>query len=604
MKKQVHHFLAFQVLLVCVLNVSFARPTKKGTAKLHFTISAANVASQKYAVTLQCDIAKDSIDFIMPAWTTGYYQLMNFAQYVSDFSATNSSEKSELKWKLVDNSTWRIYTQKKPCNITYSVAATKLFVASNFLSESKGYVSPAGVCMYPGGFIQSASTVELILNKAWKNVATGLEKVPNKPNNFYAENFDVLYDSPILMGNLDSLPSFTVKGVPHYFVGADMGNFDHQQFIEDLQEIVAAAVDVIGDIPYKSYTFIAIGPGGGGIEHLNSTSISFSGQGLDSKQGRLRMYSFLAHEYFHHYNVKRIRPIELGPFDYTKENPTNMLWVSEGLSVYYEYLILNRAGLMTREEMLQTLQHEIVEYEKTPGRFFQTLTQASLDTWSDGPFGRKDDEVNKTISYYNKGPIVGTMLDFAIRNHTGNKKTLDDVMRYLYRTYYQQKKRGFTEAEFNSACELQAGHSLQPVFDYINTVKSLDYPGYFNLAGLQIDTTTKVLSGTRLGISTRAKNDTISLANVEWQSPAWEAGIRRGDILISINDSAATDKMLTDLTAQSRPGDKVVLTLSKKGTTTKVPVTLDILSERKFTITQMANSNELQTKILNSWARP
>ncbi|RYF56883.1 MAG: hypothetical protein EOO39_36115, partial [Cytophagaceae bacterium] len=169
---------------------------------------------------------------------------------------------------------------------------------------------------------------------------------------FTAPTFDVLYDSPMLMGELEQLPAFTVRGVPHYFVGYNLGQFDRQRFVEDLQKIVAAGADIINDIPYTHYTFLAIGPGGGGIEHLNSTSISFDGTGLNTAKGRFTLYSFLAHEYFHHYNVKRIRPIELGPFDYDKGSRTKMLWLSEGITVYYEPIILSRAGLLTEEEKM------------------------------------------------------------------------------------------------------------------------------------------------------------------------------------------------------------------------------------------------------------
>jgi predicted metalloprotease with PDZ domain len=257
--------------------------------------------------------------------------------------------------------------------------------------------------------------------KDWANVATGLDDVPGKKFTYAAADFDVLFDSPLLIGNLETLPAFTVKGIPHYFTGYKLGDFDRDAFMKDLKKIVEGGAAIIGDIPYKHYTFLGIGPGRGGIEHLNSSSLSFEGSQLNSTEGKVRMLSFIAHEYFHHYNVKRIRPIELGPFDYDSGSKTKLLWVSEGLTVYYEYLILKRSGLMTEQELFNAFRNNLSAYENKPGHMYQSVAQASYETWSDGPFGRTGDEVNKTISYYDKGPVLGMLLDFKIRHETKNR---------------------------------------------------------------------------------------------------------------------------------------------------------------------------------------
>ncbi len=198
------------------------------------------------------------------------------------------------------------------------------------------------------------------------------------------------------------------------------------------------------------------------------------------------MLKFLGHEYFHNYNVKRIRPYELGPFDYGRENRTNLLWMSEGLTVYYEYLIVRRAGLMSDDELLASIADNINTIENDPGRQYQSLSQSSYETWDDGPFGNKPGSTDKSISYYEKGPIIGMLLDFSIRNATDNKKSLDDVMRFLYRQYYKKLNRGFTDAEFQEACEDIAGISLSSEFEYVNTIKEIDYKKYLTLAGLNI----------------------------------------------------------------------------------------------------------------------
>jgi predicted metalloprotease with PDZ domain len=199
-----------------------------------------------------------------------------------------------------------------------------------------------------------------------------------------------------------------------------------------------------------------------------------------------RMLKFLAHEYFHNYNVKRIRPFELGPFDYDRENRTNLLWVSEGLTVYYEYLIVRRAGLMSDEALLAGITENINSLENNDGRLYQSLSQASYDTWKDGPFGNRSGVTGKSISYYEKGPIIGLIPDFSIRNATQNRKSLDDVMRFLYNQYYKNLHRGFTDAEFQQACEDIAGTLLSREFEYVYTTKEIDYSTYLSYAGLKI----------------------------------------------------------------------------------------------------------------------
>lgn len=455
---------------------------------IHFTVSMDNPASQYFRVSMHCIGFKEKTqDFKMPVWTPGYYQRLDFANNLDSFSVTGGS------FEKLNGNTWRINANDASAfTINYVIRATRAFVATPFLDSTRGYISPAGVFLYPDGRLKQAVQVTIKPFAGWKDVATGLDAVPGRNYTYSAPDYDVLYDCPILIGNLEELPSFTVQGIPHRFVGYKLGEFDKKQFVSDLQKIVATGSAIIGHIPYKQYTFIAIGPGQGGIEHSNSTTISFSGAGLNSAQGRLRLLNFIAHEHFHHFNVKRIRPIELGPFDYDKGRRTRSLWVSEGLTVYYEYIILKRGGISKEEDLLGHLSSNIKAFETKTGKLYQSLAEASYETWRDGPFGRTNDTVVRTISYYDKGPVVGMLFDFAIRHATKNKKSLDDVMRRLYREYYQQKKRGFTEKELRDVIEGTAGTKLDELFDYIYTTKELDYKKYLGYAGLEMDADYKI----------------------------------------------------------------------------------------------------------------
>ena len=594
------HFTLLFIIVTCFVD---AQPPKQSATGLYFTIAMNDPASHLLHVTFTCEgLKQDVVEFKMPAWTTGYYQLLNYADNVENFKAVTKDGKG-LEWKKESRNSWKVETKNNNVLIiSYDVKAKTPFVAANYVDEERAYISPAGVFVYPNGFLKHPVIVTMQPYSNWNRVATGLDSVKGRQYAFIAPDFDILYDSPILAGNLESFPSFTVKGIPHYFVAYKPGDFDKSGFMNDLQKIVTAASAIIGDIPYTHYTFLGIGPGGGGIEHLNSTSVAFTGDGLNTKEGTIRMYNFLAHEYFHHYNVKRIRPIELGPFDYDSGSRTKMLWLSEGVTVYYEYLVVKRAGFTSTDDFLKTFSQSIKEYESKPGRNFQTPAEASYDTWSDGPFGRTGDDVNKTISPYDKGPALGMLLDFKLRHETKNKKSLDDLMRLLYNKYYKQKSRGFTEAEFQNECEKMAGTSLQDFFDYIYTLKTVDYPRYLNYAGLSIDTATHEEAGGWLGINVRDKNDSLFIGNVQWQSPAWEAGLRNRNCILSVNGNKTNAKSFDSLLMSLQPGDKIKIVYSGADGIKEKEITLGRKKERNFAITQVSNPDPLQSSIFKSWS--
>ncbi len=590
---------ALRILPLLVLVNSFVLLANEAVPIVQYTVSL-DRANQRFHVrmfTTTRELALDSVTLKMPAWTPGYYQLLHFADQVSGFSVT--SKGVLVPFRKSARNAWT-FPALGEFVVEYDVKATRSFVAVPFVGNDRAYLEPTGVLMHVAGRLMLPAWVTIDLPEKWI-AGTGLEPLYKSKNRFRAPNFDVLYDSPILLGELEELPSFTVKGRVHRFLGYKLGDFDKPGFMADLKRIVEASVAMMKDVPYRQYTFLAIGPGPGGIEHLNSTTFGFSGESLKTEAGWNRMMTFLAHEYFHHYNVKRIRPIELGPFDYDKENRTNMLWVAEGLTVYYDILIARRAGILTDDDLMDGLQGRLLGYENKPGRLYQSATQASYNTWSDGPFGRSDDEVNKTVSVYDKGAILGLLLDFNIRQSTENKKSLDDVMRALYKEYYIKMKRGFTEAEFQAVCERIAGAKLSEVFEYASTVKPIDYRKYFNYGGLDVDTDPKSVPGAWLGISSRMRNDSLVVTNVEYESPAWNAGVRRRMVVLSVDGqkpAAVIDPMLTN----RQKGGRILLRLFQ-GAQREAEVELGEKVEPSFKITRAPNLTGLQQKIFESWVK-
>jgi predicted metalloprotease with PDZ domain len=593
-----------QVIIFCLaflVAASFALGQKQD-ATMAFTVSMEQPNTHYYHVVFRGEGMKDKTqDFKMPAWTPGYYQIMDYARNVLNFRAEDGAG-NPLAWEKTAKNIWRVKSGKDASiAVSYDVYAFNRSVADSTLDDERGFISPTGVFMHVAGRIQHPVTVTVRPYQNWTRVSTGLDPVEGRPNTFFAPDFDILYDCPILIGNQEIL-KFEVQGIPHVFAGVNLGALDRAKFTADLKRMVESAVALIGEIPYRHYTFLAIGPGGGGLEHLNSTALTFNASGLTSPAGYKRWLSFVSHEYFHHYNVKRIRPIALGPFDYDRENYTNLLWVSEGISVYYEDVILNRAGLLSRDEVLERFQSSIARFENGSGHLFQSATESSFDTWMKF-FSRGGNTANTTISYYEKGAALGMLLDFKIRNETKNRKSLDDVMRTLYRKFYKEKKRGFTDQEFREVCESEAGGSLSEIFEYASTVKEIDYPRYFAYAGLDIDVQPRELAGAWFGAAAQDQSGNLMILNVEMDSPALQAGLSVQDEIIALDGTRVTSRTMSEMLNSRKAGDKVRVLISRRNAIREVEVVLGKKTERSYRIKPLANPNPLQAAILKDLFR-
>jgi predicted metalloprotease with PDZ domain len=617
-----------------------------------FTVSMPQPGTHTLHVTFRVDGLKGELqDFKMPVWSPGYYGVGDYSRNVSNLRVTDGAGRT-LPWEKVSKNTWRVAAGDAPSIVLdYDVYGAASFAANTYLGSDRAYLSPSSVFVHVAGMTQHRVTVAIQLPAIWKRIATGLEPVNGQVNTFAAADFDVLYDCPILIGNQEYL-QFDVGGVPHYVAMENVAAaVDRPKMLADLKRMVTAATQLIGDIPYRHYTFLMMGRGNGGIEHMNSASIQFDGNSLSTPSGYLRWLSYVCHEYFHNFNVKRIRPIALGPFNYDMENLTNMLWVSEGLSVYYEDLLLVRAGLMTREEYLDKMQNAMGSFENAPGHHYQSATESSWNTWNTGS-GVAGDR-HTTISYYNNGAMLGAMLDLKIRDGSKNGKSLDDVMRGLYKKYYLEKRRGFTDDEFRQECESAAGGDLTEVLSYASTTTDVNYAKYFAYAGLKLEAADRDVAGAYLGVNTHsqeappnavpagggpgrgsrggAPEAMLAIASVSAGSPAESAGLKAGDQILEVEGVKATPKAIDDLLAPSqpgggrggrgqaapqlgqpnvqpsvavkKPGEKIKFRILRNGAAQDVDVELGKAVTRTYSLRPADNSTALQAAILKDWLR-
>lgn len=541
---------------------------------------------------------------VMPVWTPGSYLVREFARHVQDFSAADASGRA-LRWEKTNKNTWRIVTGgAREWRASYRVYANELSVRTNQLNSDHAFWSNAALLMYLEGFLNAPSTLHIQAPQPWK-IATGLPAAGK--NTFRAENFDVLYDSPVEVSNFKTI-SFAVKNVPHRIVIDGEGNYDPERMKRDVQKIVETSVELMGgEIPYRDYTFILHlrANTGGGLEHLNSTALGFRRFSFRPDTSYRGFLGLVSHEFFHLWNVKRIRPDALGPFDYTKENYTKLLWVAEGITSYYGDLILRRAGLLSDKEFLAETAKAFQSFQRVPGRRVMTAEEASFDTWI--KYYRQDENsINSQIDYYDKGQILGLLLDLEIRKLSHNQKSLDDVMRALYTEFYK-KDRNYTPADFQRLCEQMAGASLEDFFArFVRGREEHDYNRGLIAAGLRLDNSeasggAKAVERAYLGADLTQDDDRLMVTRVLEGSPAYVQGLNTGDQIVAFDNMRVNKDFFEARLAEKRPGQLVSLTIFRFDDLSALPIKLGSMSDGIYRIVPLENATEEQKRIYRSW---
>ena len=561
------HVYAVAIFLVLSCVSSSDASTQDNGARsrpeINFTVSMSKPNTHLFEVEM---ILRDAhlppvINLVMPVWTPGSYLVREFERHLQDFAAKDAAG-LPLAWQKINKDTWRVDAKgAREVRVTYRVYANELSVRTNDLDDRHGYFNNAALLLYPDGHLSAPSTLRVVPFDDWK-VATGLPAVSGTQNTFRAENFDVLYDSPVEVGEFKTV-SFQVRNVPHRIVIDGEGNYDVERIRRDVQKIVMTQADLMGELPYKDYTFIlhAHSRADGGLEHLNSSSIIMERNSFLPEERYKAFLSIVSHEFFHVWNVKRIRPDALGPFNYTQENYTKLLWVAEGITEYYGGVMLRRAGLTSDREFFSDLSGSIGGLQNTPGRFLMSAEEASFDAWI--KYYRQDENsINSQVSYYDKGQLLGLLLDLQIRKLSGGTKSLDDVMRYLYAEYYK-KNRNYSPEDFQRAAELIAGSSLQDFFTrFVRGREELDYNSALNVVGLQLGETGPPPRETPyLGADVIQEGDRLNVRRVLSGTPAYDQGIYAGDQIVAFDGLRVNQQSYLARLSEKHPGDTIILTV-------------------------------------------
>ncbi|HXM38377.1 MAG TPA: PDZ domain-containing protein [Gemmatimonadales bacterium] len=515
----------------------FIQQYRRTDPKVDYTVTVRDHDRSAYYVELRIVNAPNPARLVIPNWAPGAYQLMDSGKNIAAVAAFTTAGDT-LPLRQDSPISWTVDTKSAAVIIVRYSTAVRDSVQWRrpnnrwFLRSTSGVIDGPRTFMYLDGWKLTPAQVTFRLPARWR-IATGL--VPTTDSTTYwAPSYDVLIDSPVLLGTFLSY-GFMAAGTPHHAV-VDLGGaraHAARGFVDMLRRISETAIGIFGNAPYKDYTYIFVGGRGGGLEHLNSTTIGVTPETLARNPRAAEGVS--AHEFFHTWNVKRIRPAELGPFDYEHEVRTVNLWLSEGVTDYYADVILARAGLDSPGDFAQGIGTAIGNHRSNPARLLISPERASWTVW-DSP------AVNDsyTISYYLQGQLLGFLLDLAIRDSTDNAKSLDDVMRYLFDHFAGE--RGFTRDDLLGSVRSATGLDFQEFWRrYVSGVAEIPWNDYVQAAGWEVQFSEEPAVDARVGAITPAVQGGRWRAVATPGSAAAAAGLRTGDELQRVNGRSILD---------------------------------------------------------------
>jgi predicted metalloprotease with PDZ domain len=559
------------------------------------------------------EVSGEFIDFVMPAWAPGRYAIYDFAKNVQEFEA-EGAQRQLLPWTNLDKQTWRIDVRQAGGSVKarYRVFANDLSGSFSQFDSTHANLNGASIFMYVAGHKPDPITLSVDAPKDWQLIS-GFSR-DTSVRAFHAPNYDRLVDTPIEACAEARLAQFQERGKTFRVAVHSYGeeDIDLSKLREGLQKIVHAEMALMPAPDFEHYTFIFhFAPGismGDGMEHLNSTEIVIRGT---LSVGLTEALETAAHEFFHVWNVKRLRPAALGPFDYTHEVYTPSLWLAEGVTSYVSYLSLLRAGLWSREQFLGRLSDEIRAFEEEPGRTLMSAESSSFHAWfyDRAPQMQETNFANSTISYYNKGALLGMLLDLEIQARTQGAKSLLDVMSRLYHEFYEAPQatyygpgRGYEERDVLEAVNEVAGSDFTTFFDnYVRGTAPLPYNGELGAAGLALRMSVPAGSPPSIGITGVPENLGVRVFAVRPGGAADRAGLGRDDLLVAVdNQSLATEDFDTRLRAYL-PGASVPFTVDRQGRREIISVTLDPPAPSSYAIQDLPGATPQQIATRNHW---
>ncbi len=522
---------------------------------------------------------QDSLTLFLPVWTPGSYLVREYARQVHSLAAVDPAGR-DLEVEKVAKNRWKVTTSGTPEVIfRYRLYAREMSVRTNFVDSHFALINGAATFITLPGELDRPHQVRFELPAGWSRVTTSLAAADDSGRVFRAADFDELVDSPFHLGN-PAVHEVVVEGVPHRLVNEDEAEvWDGALSIADIGRIAQAHRRLWGGFPYPDYTFInLLTETDGGIEHKASTVLMASRFATRTRESYVGWLSLVSHELFHAWNGKRLRPVELGPFDYENEVHSRGLWWVEGVTSYYDDLLVRRSGITADDEYLKLLSKAITKLETSPGRKVQPLEEASFDAWIKH-YRPDESDVNTRMSYYTKGAVVAFLLDMEIRRATSGKKSLDDAMRLAYSRW--SGALGFTGPELRALMSEVAGTDLSAFFHRaLESTADLGYQPALDWLGLKLvpdedeAPDEDALAAGWLGGTLEDESGQLWATEIPQGTPAHTAGLNVDDELIAIDGIRVTPATYEDRLAAYRPGERVELTVARRERLVKLVATL------------------------------
>ncbi len=573
-------------------------------AKISYTLKMPRPQNHYFQVEMQVEQVKQKTATVkLPVWAPGSYLVREFSRHLNQVKAYSLQGAALPVIKKTKN-TWEVDLKGQTAFVLkYEVYAFELSVRTSFLDETHGFVSGPSMFMYLDGHKETGGELLVQPHASFKRISTGLtQKSEVKQGNnqtFSFETYDQLVDCPIEIGNQYEF-DFEAAGVKHTVAMYGEGNFDPERLKEDMAKIVEEETKVVGVNPNKRYVFIVhnVVGGDGGLEHCNSSVLSVDRWTYDGGN-YINFLNLVAHEYFHLWNVKRIRPIELGPFNYDQEVYTNYLWVMEGFTSYYDELILRRCGFYSQEEMLKKIQIAVNYVESSVGARVQPVAHASFDAWIKA-YRPNENSSNTTMTYYSRGMIIASVLDAMIIKQSNGKECLDHLMKDLYETYYVGKNRGFSDTEFKECLSKHTGQDMTAFFQkYIDGTEVIPYSMYFLPLGVEVSDVGVVKPV--FGANVTEEGGKVIIKSIRANSSAEDAGLSVNDEVIACMNYRVDKPMLDALMNGAAVGDEFELTISRDQLMRKVMV--KITGQKRSTFIFTNRHTDATLPLYSYWLR-
>ncbi|HYG79909.1 MAG TPA: PDZ domain-containing protein [Pyrinomonadaceae bacterium] len=616
------------LLFLCCAPLSAAQSDAAPLASLDYRLAMSRPVSHLFEVTITAELAEGAsathLDFQMPRWSPGRYAVFNFAKNVQEAQAASGACPRAAQCKLaplrvtrLDDQTWRVPLQgSRAVTFKYKVFGDDLSGTFSQLDERHANLNGASVFMYVVGHKQDPLRLWIDPPPGWRAVNASSTSADQREWRF--ANYDLLIDEPTEIAPDWTVDEFKADGKTYRVVVHSYGDEGGKrpQLVRDIEKIVRAQVAMWGAPEFDSYTFLIHFANDGrsvdGMEHLNSTNMIVSGTLADKDSYDLAI-ELASHEFFHVWNVKRLRPVELGPWDFTRPVSTRGLWVAEGVTEYYGELMLRRAGLWTDAQLFERLGEVIQGVENSQGSRLMSAEDSSLlAPFLDGdPEAQRTNLANTSVSYYFKGEVLALALDLLIRKQTGGRASLDDVLRRLYEEFYVKspnasyylRGRGFTNENFERVAAEVGGSGLKDFFTrYVRGVEVPPYDEAFGAVGLRL--VREPSAKPSVGISAGSDGGSaVKVKSVRNNSPAEDAGLKRDDVIVSVGGTKITDENFGATVGRFRQGERMALTLSRDGQTLQKVITPGPPDTHTYRIEEIRDATAEQRRMRAEWMK-